>query len=228
MAPKKDGKDGTDMGGAERWCAEQEERRRQKREVGNEATEYDEADDGPGPTDRIINGYTAPKRPWIVYIHHQKGGECGGSLINSRWVLTAAHCFCQKKTKKQEATCKEVDMKRKNPKCSDKDKRLVPKYDLDSVKFYLGIQNKVGKHDLENTRRDSKETKRLKMTLAQTAKEIRIHECYENEGRFDIALVKLKRYVWVEKILDTSDNFRDSFCDANSRLLHKVQPVCIS
>ena len=47
-----------------------------------------------------------------------------------------------------------------------------------------------------------------KKTLNQKAKEIRIHECYENEGRFDIALVKLKRTVLVEKILDTSDNLR--------------------
>merc|ERR1711951_92511 len=53
----------------------------------------------------------------------------------------------------------------------------------------------------------------------------RIHECYENEGRFDIALVQLKRTVQVEKILDTSDNFRDSFCNPDNL---KVQPVCIS
>ena len=64
-----------------------------------------------------------------------------------------------------------------------------------------------------------------KKTLDQKAEEIRIHECYENEGRFDIALVKLKITVPVEKRLDTSENFRDSFCNPDNL---KVQPVCIS
>jgi len=218
--PKNDA-DGEEMeiqprtSGVEYWCTHQEERRRQKREVGNEATEHEEADDEPDePRAKIINSYHGPKRPWMVYIRHQKGGECGGSLINSRWVLTAAHCFCQKKNQRQEATCEQVVMKRRNTKCSHKGKRLVPKYDLDSVEFYLGIQVKHRRHGLKD-----------KKTLNQKAKEIRIHECYENEGRFDIALVKLKRTVLVEKILDTSDNFRDSFCNPDNL---KVQPVCIS
>ncbi|KAK9510989.1 hypothetical protein O3M35_005651 [Rhynocoris fuscipes] len=45
---------------------------------------------------RIVGGTDAAQGefPWIVSITRRGGHFCGGTLINSKWVLTAAHCLC--------------------------------------------------------------------------------------------------------------------------------------
>lgn len=46
---------------------------------------------------RIIGGHDAlpGEFPWIVSVRRHGGHFCGGTLIHSRVVLTAAHCLCR-------------------------------------------------------------------------------------------------------------------------------------
>lgn len=54
-------------------------------------TDLSTADD-----DKIIGGYECPihSQPWQVYLTYDDGERwCGASLINSRWAVSAAHCY---------------------------------------------------------------------------------------------------------------------------------------
>ena len=68
---------------------------------------------------RIVNGYEPNHRPWMVYLEICRKdmittncGKCGGLILNHRWIVSAAHCFCDK-SKNGEPGCKRVGSKRK-------------------------------------------------------------------------------------------------------------------
>ncbi|KAJ8678861.1 hypothetical protein QAD02_014648, partial [Eretmocerus hayati] len=47
---------------------------------------------------RIVGGENAiPQEfPWLVSITRKGGHFCGGTILNSRFIMTAAHCFCSR------------------------------------------------------------------------------------------------------------------------------------
>lgn len=47
------------------------------------------------PRSRIVGGSPAPLGSWPWLVNLQLNGElmCGGVLVDSSWVVTAAHCF---------------------------------------------------------------------------------------------------------------------------------------
>ena len=53
------------------------------RAYGFDAEDQDYDNDISDDDTRIVNGYSAGKRPWIVFIN-VTGGACGGALINHK------------------------------------------------------------------------------------------------------------------------------------------------
>src|SRR5437667_10008741 len=64
------------------------------------------AQEGPGSTEleyRVVGGTIAAERAWpwqvAIYVRRSDGNfamSCGGTVINARWVLSAADCFIRR------------------------------------------------------------------------------------------------------------------------------------
>jgi len=65
--------------------------------------------------ERIVGGEQVKNpNPWFVFIKYTRKGSfrfyrCGASLLNQRWAVTAAHCFCSDFGVKGQYTCKIQD-----------------------------------------------------------------------------------------------------------------------
>jgi len=83
---------------------------------------------------RIVNGYRATNRPWLVFMY-TAGGLCGGVLINNLFVLSAAHCYCRFGPDKDPIKCEVINV--------DGVPTSSPSYDVTKyIDFYVGVNDK--------------------------------------------------------------------------------------
>uniref|UniRef100_A0A3Q2FJE0 Serine protease 56 n=1 Tax=Cyprinodon variegatus TaxID=28743 RepID=A0A3Q2FJE0_CYPVA len=69
------------------------------------------------PRSRIVGGSPAPLGSWPWLVNLQLNGElmCGGVLVDSSWVATAAHCFAGRSESYWTAVVGEFDITKKDP-----------------------------------------------------------------------------------------------------------------
>ncbi|XP_062551516.1 trypsin-like [Armigeres subalbatus] len=66
---------------------------------------------------RIIGGNQSDIRayPWMAALYYQGQFTCGGSLINDRYILTAAHCVARSNAKQFEVFLRRINIRSTNP-----------------------------------------------------------------------------------------------------------------
>jgi len=172
-----------------------------------------------GGQERIVNGYEPNERAWMALLEWptiNRKRRCTGSVINKKFVITAAHCICNRG---ENLPCEEHNVDRKNAleemrkKCKDKKKtHLKPSWDIKDLTIALGINEIIEKNVLED------KFPKLAKTRLQKPSNIYVHECYE-DGKFffDIALIKLERYI------DLSSKVNNRVDDNQ----YDVHPICV-
>jgi len=125
--------------------------------------------------DRIVNGYSTENVPWLASLVSILGKQvrCGGALINRKFVISAAHCFCGDQ---------EMEKKEKDGYCvNELDTRQQHKFLV-----YFGI---VDKNILEEGFMYHIESVRIPLERVELYKKKKM------SGPFDISLIKLRESV---------------------------------
>merc|ERR1712142_363277 len=87
---------------------------------------------------RIVGGQEAQyPMPWMAFIRSNEG-MCGGSLINSQFILTAAHCFCYSNGNGSDYCTREIGKVMKGQPITFKKKTA------ETIKVYLGLTERGG------------------------------------------------------------------------------------
>ena len=125
---------------------------------------------------RIVNGYPPKRRPWMANVKGRQSNnaefDCGGSIINKRWILSAAHCFCP------QLPCK----------ASGKGSLELNVKPSDHLRVFIGDNQKYRMHHSDGEK------------FRFVPQKIIIHPLYRYETQFhDLALIKVDRDIAFSK-----------------------------